>query len=280
MLATTAPGAMVHTDEWRAYGRVAELGRGHAAVNHGAGEWARDDDGDGVREVHVNTMEGTWTGLRNFLRPFRGVSKWYLIGYVAMFEWANNLKRVTDGFLGQLLGTPAFHRSGIMSQGHYPALSRCSRNLPRGLSSREGALPKDRPHPLRPQVPSRLDQGAPPEAAAGGRRRPPAAARPGDLLGARGRDPRGVRQWDHVNMFVSCSPRVSPTYLMQRVEGKSSRESPRRFSHPERGMLGTSPVGEGVLRDEFGGGHGRGDHRVHPGAGRDDGDGNFRVDGE
>jgi transposase-like protein len=104
--ATTAPGAMLNTDEWRAYGRVSELGRGHATVNHGAGEWARDDDGDGVREVHVNTMEGTWTGLRNFLRPFRGVSKWHLAGYVAIFEWANNLKRVTDGFLALLLGIP------------------------------------------------------------------------------------------------------------------------------------------------------------------------------
>lgn len=106
MQATTAPGAMLHTDEWRAYGRVTELGRGHATVNHGAGEWARDDDGDGVREVHVNTMEGTWTGLRNFLRPFRGVSKWYLAGYVAMFEWANNLKRVNDEFLRLLLDFP------------------------------------------------------------------------------------------------------------------------------------------------------------------------------
>ena len=104
--ATTNPGAMLNTDEWRAYGRVPELGRGHVTVNHGAGEWARDDDGDGVREVHVNTMEGTWTGLRNFLRPFRGVSKWHLAGYVAIFEGANNLKRVTDDFLGLLLRLP------------------------------------------------------------------------------------------------------------------------------------------------------------------------------
>jgi transposase len=65
VLATTVPGAVLNTDEWRAYGRVPELGRGHRTVNHGAGEWARDDDDDGVREVHVNTMEGTWTGLRN-----------------------------------------------------------------------------------------------------------------------------------------------------------------------------------------------------------------------
>jgi transposase len=104
--ATTVPGAVLNTDEWRAYARVSELGRGHVTVNHGAGEWARDDDGDGVREVHVNTMEGTWTGLGNFLRPFRGVSKWHLAGYVAIFEWANNLKRVTDGFLGLLLRLP------------------------------------------------------------------------------------------------------------------------------------------------------------------------------
>ncbi len=103
MLATTRPDATLNTDEWRGYGRVARLGRGHATVNHGAGEWARDDDGDGVREVHCNTMEGTWTGLRNFLRPFRGVSKWHLSGYVAMFEWSNNLKRVTDEFLRVLL---------------------------------------------------------------------------------------------------------------------------------------------------------------------------------
>ena len=55
--------------------------------------WARDDDGDGIREVHVNTIEGLWTGLRNFLRPFRGVSKIYLQQYLAVHEWAHNLKR-------------------------------------------------------------------------------------------------------------------------------------------------------------------------------------------
>ena len=104
--ATTLPGATLNTDEWRGYGRVVELGRGHATVNHGAGEWARDDDGDGVREVHCDTMEGTWTGLRDFPRPFRGVSKWHLAGYVAIFEWANNLKRVTDDFLRRLLSLP------------------------------------------------------------------------------------------------------------------------------------------------------------------------------
>ena len=70
---------------------------------HSQGEWARDDDGDGIREVHDNTLEGLWTGLRNFLRQFRGVSKHYLKQYVAIFQWAYNLKRVTVEFLRSLL---------------------------------------------------------------------------------------------------------------------------------------------------------------------------------
>ena len=100
----TASGAMVYTDEWGGYNGLPGMGRGHATVCHKEGEWARDDDGDGVREVHDNTLEGLWTGLRNFLRRFRGVSKKYLSQYVAMFEWDYNVKRATPGFLGALLG--------------------------------------------------------------------------------------------------------------------------------------------------------------------------------
>ena len=101
----TKPGAMVYTDEWVGYKPLARNGRGHATVNHEAGERARDDDGDGIREVHVNTLEGLWTGLRNFLRPFRGVNKVYLEQYVIIFQWSHNLKAVTDEFLRILLGT-------------------------------------------------------------------------------------------------------------------------------------------------------------------------------
>ena len=71
----TWPGTTVNSDEWRGYNSLPEMGRGHATVCHAKKEWAGDDDGDGVREVHDNTLEGLWTGLRNFLRPFRGVSK-------------------------------------------------------------------------------------------------------------------------------------------------------------------------------------------------------------
>lgn len=103
----TRPGAMVYTDEWGGYSGLAARGRGHSTVCHADREWARDDDGDGVREVHDNTLEGLWTGLRNFLRPFRGVNKVYLQQYVAMFEWSYNVKRATPSFLRALLGIGA-----------------------------------------------------------------------------------------------------------------------------------------------------------------------------
>ena len=63
----TQTAAQVYTDEWQSYQHII---RAHATVCHGKREWARDDDGDGVREVHVNTLEGMWTTLRNFLRPW------------------------------------------------------------------------------------------------------------------------------------------------------------------------------------------------------------------
>ncbi len=103
----TWPGTTVDTDEWVAYDRLPELGRHHRSVRHAVGEWARDDDGDGVREVHCNTQEGNWTGVRNFLRLFRGVNKVYLSQYVAIVEWGYRIKEVAAGFLRALLGVRA-----------------------------------------------------------------------------------------------------------------------------------------------------------------------------
>jgi transposase len=100
----TEPTTHVNTDEWQGYNGLPAMHRPRSSVCHAAGEWARDDDGDGVREVHCNTMEGLWTGLRNFLRPFRGVHKKYLYQYVAMFEWGHNVKRVTSHYIRALLG--------------------------------------------------------------------------------------------------------------------------------------------------------------------------------
>lgn len=105
----TRPGTLVNTDEWRAYRRLPQSGRPHQSVSHNRDkgrnpEWARDDDSDGIREVHCNTIEGLWTGVRNFLRPFRGISKTFLSGYLSIFEWGYNLKTATTEFLRALLG--------------------------------------------------------------------------------------------------------------------------------------------------------------------------------
>lgn len=106
MEANSKPGATVNTDEWQGYNRVEKSGRVHKTVCHKPGQrvWAKDMDGDGVNEVHTNTIEGFWTGLRNFLRPFRGVNKVYLQQYVLVHQWAHNLKVVTTQLLGILCG--------------------------------------------------------------------------------------------------------------------------------------------------------------------------------
>jgi transposase-like protein len=75
----------------------------HHSLDHNQNEFARDPDEDGFHEIHSNTIEGIWTGLRNFLRRFRGVHKDYLPQYVAMYEWSFNLKEVTKDFLRLLL---------------------------------------------------------------------------------------------------------------------------------------------------------------------------------
>jgi transposase len=96
----TGEGTHIYTDEYDGYNTIE---RTRSTVCHSRKEWARDDDGDGIREVHTNTTEGMWTGLRNFLRPFRGVSKHFLSGYVAIHEFAVNLKRVTVDFISSLV---------------------------------------------------------------------------------------------------------------------------------------------------------------------------------
>ena len=88
--ALVVPGTPVYTDEFVSYARLADLGYPHQTVCHAAGEYARDADGDGVCEVHVNTIEGIWALLRLWLRPHRGISQEKLPSYLAFFEAVYN----------------------------------------------------------------------------------------------------------------------------------------------------------------------------------------------
>ena len=101
--ATVKTGSHIFTDEYDIYSRVAEWGYQHSTVCHSAGEYARDEDGDGFHEIHVNTMEGFWSLLRSWLRPHRGISQEHLPLYLGFFEFVHNTKRRGKALLFSLL---------------------------------------------------------------------------------------------------------------------------------------------------------------------------------
>jgi len=102
--ATIAPGTIVYTDEYDIYSRVTQWGYEHETVNHGRREYARDDDGDGFCEVHVNTMEGFWSLLRSWLRPYRGISQEKLPLNLAFFRFVHNTQKRGKARLNSLVG--------------------------------------------------------------------------------------------------------------------------------------------------------------------------------
>ncbi len=101
--AAVAPGTLVHTDEYSIYARLPAWGYGHKTVCHARGEYARDEDGDGFCEVHVNTMEGFWSLLRSWLRPHRGISQDKLPDYLGFFQFVHNARRRGEALLGTLI---------------------------------------------------------------------------------------------------------------------------------------------------------------------------------
>lgn len=102
---TIEPGSCVYTDEYRIYAYLADCGYQHETVNHSECEYARDDDGDGFCEVHVNTIEGVWSLLRSWLRPHRGISQEKLPLYLGFFEFVYNVRRRGQALLPNLIRT-------------------------------------------------------------------------------------------------------------------------------------------------------------------------------
>lgn len=97
------PGTRVYTDEYDLYHRLPAWGFDHHTVCHSRGEYARDEDGDGVHEVHVNTAEGFWSLLRSWLRPHRGISQEKLPLYLGFFQFVHNVRLRGKGLLRPLL---------------------------------------------------------------------------------------------------------------------------------------------------------------------------------
>jgi transposase-like protein len=97
-------GSVINTDEYDIYARLNRWGYTHSTVCHSKGEYARDDDGDGIREVHVNSIEGFWSLLRSWLRPHRGISQEKLPCYLAFFQFVHNARVRGKSLLPTLIG--------------------------------------------------------------------------------------------------------------------------------------------------------------------------------
>ena len=101
--ASVVPGTLIHTDEYDIYARLPAWGYPHKTVCHARGEYARDEDGDGVCEIHVNTIEGFWSLLRSWLRPHRGISQDKPPFYLGFFQFVHNARRRGKALLGALV---------------------------------------------------------------------------------------------------------------------------------------------------------------------------------
>jgi hypothetical protein len=101
--ATSALGTCIDTDADSISNRLEPWGDGPESVCHSRGAYAREDDGDGFHEVHVNTMEGFWSLLRSWLRPHRGISQENLPLYLGFCEFVHNVRRRGKALLGALL---------------------------------------------------------------------------------------------------------------------------------------------------------------------------------
>jgi transposase len=101
---TIDEGSVVCTDEYDIYARLPEWSYDHRTICHAKREYARDDDGDGFCETHVNTLEEFWSLRRSWLRPHRGISQEKLPLYLAFFEFIHNVRARGKSVLGSLIG--------------------------------------------------------------------------------------------------------------------------------------------------------------------------------
>lgn len=52
---------------------------------------------------------------------------------------------------------------------------------------------------------------------------------------------------DHVHLLVSCPPSLSVAKIVQYLKGRSSRLFQEEFPASEKAVLGSAPLGPGVL---------------------------------
>ena len=78
-------GSIIHTDEWRSYSRLGELGYTHRTVNHS------QHFVDPQTGTHTNTIESTWWALKRSL-PSTHTRKENFAAHLAEFIWRRKNK--------------------------------------------------------------------------------------------------------------------------------------------------------------------------------------------
>ena len=100
--ACVAEGRRFYTDEYD-IARVPAWSYDRHSVCHSHGEYARDDDGDGFHEIHVNTIKDVWSLLRSWLRPHRRISRRASRCTWPLFQFVHNTRVRGKGLLPALL---------------------------------------------------------------------------------------------------------------------------------------------------------------------------------
>jgi len=91
--APDARGNLIRTDERDISARLPAWDYRHKSACHSHGEYTRHDDGDGFREVLVDTMEGGSSLLCSWLRSHRGRLQEKLPPHPSFSRFDRNVRR-------------------------------------------------------------------------------------------------------------------------------------------------------------------------------------------
>lgn len=90
-------GSAVHSDELLSYATLGQHGYKHETVNHGSGEYVREN-------IHVNGLEGFWSQFKRSVRSTHiHVSSKHMAKYLGEFEFRYNLRKNPSLMFQQLL---------------------------------------------------------------------------------------------------------------------------------------------------------------------------------
>jgi len=80
-------GSMIHSDEYKGYGKLESYGYGHKSVIHSKFQWAKDG-------VTTNSIEGYWSNLKkSIFGTHTYVSPEYLQNYLNEFDFRHNNRK-------------------------------------------------------------------------------------------------------------------------------------------------------------------------------------------